>query len=52
MTTDTVKNAQMTTESVVNFVFFETPTTEKSATVVHNKRAMALYTCIDKGYEK
>ena len=37
MTTDTVKNTQMTTESVVNFVFFETPTTEKSATVVHKK---------------
>ena len=32
MTTDTVKNAKMTTESVVNFVFFETLTTEKSAT--------------------
>ena len=31
MTTDTVKNAKMTTESV-NFVFFETLTTEKSAT--------------------
>ena len=28
MTTDTVKNAKMTTESVVNFVFFETLTTE------------------------
>ena len=34
MTTDTVKNAKMTTESVVNFVFFETLTTEKSATGV------------------
>ena len=33
MTTDTVKNAKMTTKSVVNFVFFETLTTEKSATV-------------------
>ena len=33
MTTDTVNNAKMTTESVVNFVFFETLTTEKSATV-------------------
>ena len=32
MTTDTVKNAKMTTESVVNFVFFETLATEKSAT--------------------
>ena len=32
MTTDTVKNAKMTTELVVNFVFFETLTTEKSAT--------------------
>ena len=32
MTTDTVKNAKMTTESVVDFVFFETLTTEKSAT--------------------
>ena len=32
MTTNTVKNAKMTTESVVNFVFFETLTTEKSAT--------------------
>ena len=32
MTTDTVENAKMTTESVVNFVFFETLTTEKSAT--------------------
>ena len=31
MTTDTVKYAKMTTESVVNFVFFETLTTEKSA---------------------
>ena len=29
MTTDTVKNAKMTTESVGNFVFFETLTTEK-----------------------
>ena len=34
MTTDTVKNAKMTTESVVNFLFFETLTTEKSATVL------------------
>ena len=32
MTTDTVKNAKMTTKSVVDFVFFETLTTEKSAT--------------------
>ena len=32
MTTDTVKNVKMTTESVVNFVFFETLATEKSAT--------------------
>ena len=32
MTTDTVKNAKMTTDSVVNFVFFETLSTEKSAT--------------------
>ena len=31
MTTNTVKNAKITTESVVNFVFFETLTTEKSA---------------------
>ena len=31
MTTDTVKNAKMTTESVANFVFFETLTNEKSA---------------------
>ena len=37
MTTDTVKNAKLTTESVVNFLFFETLTTEKSATVVHRK---------------
>ena len=28
ITTNTVKNAKMTTESVVNFVFFETLTTE------------------------
>ena len=34
MTTNTVKNAKITTESVVNFVFFETLTTEKSATGV------------------
>ena len=34
MTTDTVKNAKMTTELVVNFVFFEMLTTEKSATVL------------------
>ena len=33
MATETVKNAKMTTESVVNFVFFETLTTDKSATV-------------------
>ena len=33
LSTDTVKNAKMTTESVVNFVCFETLTTEKSATV-------------------
>ena len=33
MTTDTVKNAKMTTELVVNLVFFETLTTKKSATV-------------------
>ena len=32
MTIDRVKNAKMTTKSVVNFVFFETLTTEKSAT--------------------
>ena len=32
MTTDTVKNAKMTTKSEVNFVFFEMLTTEKSAT--------------------
>ena len=32
MTTATVKNAKMTTELVVNVVFFETLTTEKSAT--------------------
>ena len=32
MTTDTVKNAILTIESVVNFLFFETLTTEKSAT--------------------
>ena len=32
MTTDTVKNAKMTTELVVDFVFFEMLTTEKSAT--------------------
>ena len=32
MTTDTVKNVKMTTESVVNFVFFEMLATEKSAT--------------------
>ena len=32
MTTETVQNAKMTTESVVNFVFFETLTTVKSAT--------------------
>ena len=32
MTTDTVKNANMTTKSVVIFVFFEKLTTEKSAT--------------------
>ena len=32
MTTDKDKNAKMTTELVVNFVFFETLTTEKSAT--------------------
>ena len=31
MTTDAVKNAKMTT-AVVNFVFFETLTTEKFAT--------------------
>ena len=31
MTIDTVKNAKITTESVVNFVFFEMLTTEKSA---------------------
>ena len=37
MTTDTVKNAKLTTESVVNFVFFETLTTEKSATGRPNK---------------
>ena len=30
MATETVKNAKMTTESVVNFVFFEMLTTEKS----------------------
>ena len=34
MTTDTVKNAKMTTELVVDFVFFEMLTTEKSATVL------------------
>ena len=34
MTTDTVKNAKMNTKSVVDFVFFETLTTEKSATDV------------------
>ena len=32
MTTDTVKYTKMTTESVVDFMFFETLTTEKSAT--------------------
>ena len=32
MTTDTVKNPKMTTELVVNFVFFEMLTIEKSAT--------------------
>ena len=32
MITDTVKNAKMTTESVVKFVFLETLTTEKSTT--------------------
>ena len=31
MTTDTVKNPKMTTELVVNFVFFEMLTTDKSA---------------------
>ena len=30
MATDTVKNVKMTTESVVNFMFFETLATEKS----------------------
>ena len=35
MTTDTVKNVKMTTELVVNIVFFETLTTEKSATGQH-----------------
>ena len=34
MTTCTVKNAKMTTELVVNFMFFETLTTEKSATAL------------------
>ena len=34
MTTDTVKHGKLTTESVVNFVFFETLTTEKCATGV------------------
>ena len=32
MTTDTVKNVKMTTKLVVNFMFFETLVTEKSAT--------------------
>ena len=32
MTTNTVKNAKMTTESVVNNVFFETLATKKFAT--------------------
>ena len=32
MTIDTVKNAKMTTKSMVNFVLFETLATEKSAT--------------------
>ena len=34
MTTDTVKHVKMTTELVVNFMFFETLATEKSATGV------------------
>ena len=34
MTTDRVKNAKMTTKSVVNIVFFETPTTKKFATAM------------------
>ena len=34
MTTDTVKHVKMTTELVVNFMFFETLATEKSATAV------------------
>ena len=42
MTTNTVKNAKMTTESVVNFVFFETLTTEKSATEHERVRYWAM----------
>ena len=38
MTTNTVKNVKMTTESVVNFVFFETLTTEKYATGVGSNK--------------
>ena len=43
MTTDRVKNAKMTTESVVNFVFFETLTSEKSATGVESKTSFAYF---------
>ena len=44
MTTDTVKNAKMNTESVGNFVFFDTLTTEKSITGLRfNGHADAIY---------
>ena len=44
MTTDTVKNAKMTTKSVVNFVFFETLTTEKYATGLREDIFSGIYT--------
>ena len=37
MTTDTVKNVKKITKLVVNFVFFETLATEKSATGLNYK---------------